>query len=326
MANSHADRDARPAEPVRQAGDAVMRQITSSVTTALDEALPAGLYLVATPIGNLADITLRALTVLARVDVIFCEDTRHSARLLQHYGIDRPTRALHDHNEDVAAKDIIGQLSRGQRVAVISDAGTPLVSDPGFRLTRMAIAEGQPVHVIPGPSALLAGLSLSGLPSDSFLFAGFLPAKQAARRAKLAELSTVPATLVFFESPRRLADLLADMVAVFGDRPAAIGRELTKKFEEIVRGPLSELVANLQGDDLRGECVVLVGQGERPEAQDAVIAKALAEALQSMRLKDAATAVAEQFGVAKSRVYAIGLTLKASTSELGEKARGQKGE
>lgn len=290
---------------------AVVREVTAGIADALGRPLAPGLYLVATPIGNLEDISLRAVSVLARADVIFCEDTRHSARLLQRYGIATPTRPLHEHNEDRVAPDVVGQIQRGQRIAVISDAGTPLVSDPGFRVARAVMAEGLPVHAVPGASALLAGLSLAGLPADTFLFAGFLPAKGPARRSRLSELQSIPATLVFFESPHRLGESLADMAAVLGDRPAAVGRELTKRYEEVARASLNDLAVTYANADVRGECVVLVGRGDVPEASDETIAAALAAALQSMRLKDAAVAVAETLGVPKNRVYAIGLDLKA---------------
>lgn len=304
---------------------AVVREVMAGFEDALSRPLASGLYLVATPIGNLEDISLRALSVLARADVVFCEDTRHSARLLQRYGITTPTRPLHEHNEDRTAPDVVGQIQRGQRIAVISDAGTPLISDPGFRVARSVMAEGLPVHAVPGASALLTGLSLAGLPADTFLFAGFLPAKSPARRTRLSELQTIPATLVFFESPHRLAESLADMAAVLGDRPAAVGRELTKRYEEVARASLNELASTYFGAEVRGECVVLVGRGATPEASDETIADALRGALQSMRLKDAAVAVAETLGVAKNRVYAIGLDLKAQAKNQGNVGSNDRG-
>ena len=272
--------------------------------------LPPGLYLVATPIGNLADITLRALHVLGHCDVIYCEDTRVSARLMQHYGIGAPLKAFHDHNEESEIPRILGQITRGTRVAVVSDAGTPLVSDPGFKLVRACAAEGVPVTSLPGPSALLAGLAASGLPTDQFTFAGFLPPKQAARRARLFQLQSAPGTLVFFEAPQRAAESLADIAHVLGDRAGVVARELTKLHEELARGPLPGLAAQFADRDVKGEIVILAGPAARREATDAEIEASLRAALETMRLKDAAAAVADALGVQKTRVYALGLKVK----------------
>ncbi len=294
-------------------GAAVERLATAAVHELKRQAarpLPPGLYLVATPIGNLADITLRALHVLSHCDVIYCEDTRVSARLMQHYGIGAPLKAFHDHNEEGEIPRVIARIAKGARVAVISDAGTPLISDPGFKLVRACAAEGVAVTSLPGPSALLAGLASSGLPTDQFTFAGFLPPKQAARRARLAELLAVPGTLVFFEAPQRLSDTLADMVHVLGERAGAVGRELTKLHEELTRGTLAEIADHFAGRDVKGEVVILAGPASRQEASESEIADALKSALQSMRLKDAAAAVADALGVQKSRVYALGLKIK----------------
>lgn len=272
--------------------------------------LEPGVYLVATPIGNLADITLRALHVLAHCDVIYCEDTRVSARLMQHYAIGAPLKAFHDHNEEDEIPRIIDRVAKGARVAVVPDAGTPLVSDPGFKLVRACVAGGVPVTSLPGPSALLAGLAASGLPTDQFTFAGFLPPKQSARRARLAGLLGVPGTLVFFEAPQRLSETLADMAHVLGERAGAVGRELTKLHEELARGSLGELAGQFAAREVKGEAVILAGPPLRREAGDEDIAEALKTALDTMRLKDAAAAVADALGVQKSRVYALGLKLK----------------
>ncbi len=206
--------------------------------------LEAALYLVATPIGNLGDITLRALETIAAADVLACEDTRVTRVLLDRYGIRQRPVAYHEHNATEAGPKLIAALEAGKSVALVSDAGTPLVSDPGFRLVEQAQAAGIRVVPIPGPSAVLAALTASGLPSDAFLFAGFLPVKDGQLRTRLSELMAVPATLIFFESPRRVAETLAAMAEVYGDRRAAIGRELTKTFEEMRTGTLAELAAH----------------------------------------------------------------------------------
>ena len=202
--------------------------------------LAPGLYVVSTPIGNLGDMTLRAIAVLARADAVLCEDTRHSRTLLSHFGIGTPARPYHEHNAAKERPRVLAELAAGQRIALISDAGTPLVSDPGWKLVREALDAGHRVEALPGASATLAALSVGGLPTDAFLFAGFLPPKSAARRTRIAELSAVPATLVFFEAPSRIAEALADLAAVLGPRPAALARELTKLHEEVRRAPLDQ--------------------------------------------------------------------------------------
>jgi len=220
------------------------------------------LYVVATPIGNLDDISLRALKVLSAADVIAAEDTRHSRALLSHHGIDRPLSSLHEHNEEQQAPKLIERLQQGASVALISDAGTPLLSDPGYRLVCLAAAAGIEVAAVPGPSALTAALSVSGLPTDRFVFEGFLPARAAARRKVLQRLSSEPRTLVFFESSHRIAESLADFALVFGaEREAAVCRELTKRFETVLRGTLGDLNQRIIGDDdqRRGEFVLVVG-------------------------------------------------------------------
>lgn len=274
-------------------------------------ALPPGLYLVATPIGNAGDITLRALAVLAAVDVVACEDTRVTGRLLHIHGLDRPLLAYHDHNAERVRPRLLARLAAGERVALVSDAGTPLVSDPGFRLVRACLAENVPVVPVPGASAVLAALTVAGLPTDRFLSTGFLPARAAARRRALAELAAVPATLVFLESPHRLAESLADMAAVLGNREAAVSRELTKRFEETVRGRLAELATRYAGTGPpKGEITVVVGPPAAaavPEA-DAVDAM-LREALAGASVKDAAAAVAAATGLPKRTLYARALAL-----------------
>ena len=224
--------------------------------------MPGSLYLVATPIGNLADITYRAVQVLKDVDLIACEDTRHTQKLLHHYGVTTKTISYHEHNEEARATELIAMMQSGTSVAVVSDAGTPGISDPGYRLVSKAADEGIVVVPIPGPSALLSALIASGLPTDEFLFAGFLPAKTGQRRARLAELRDVSATLVFYEAPHRIVASLQDCVEVLGERKAAIARELTKLHEEVRRGRLSELLEHYSTEQPRGEFVVLIDRNE----------------------------------------------------------------
>jgi 16S rRNA (cytidine1402-2'-O)-methyltransferase len=221
--------------------------------------MPGTLYLVATPIGNLADITHRALQVLNDVDLIACEDTRHTHKLLNHYGLSTKTLSYHEHNEQQRATELIDRLKRGTNIAVVSDAGTPSISDPGFRLVRAAIENDIPIVPIPGPSALITALIAAGLPTDEFFFAGFLPARANARRTRLSELQSVPGTLIFYEAPHRLAEALKDAYEILGEREAVVARELTKLHEEIRRGRLSELTAAYaEKTDIRGEIVVLI--------------------------------------------------------------------
>lgn len=295
------------AEP---SGPRVIQSVARDMARLLAEDLPAGLYLVATPIGNLTDITLRALSVLQRADIVYCEDTRHSAKLLQHFAIQATTRPLHDHNEDSERGRVLRDLENGKRIALISDAGTPLISDPGFKLVRDCAAAGYAVHSIPGPSSVITAIAASGLPTDAFFFAGFLPPKQAARRARLSDLNSIPGTLIFFEAPQRAADTLADMAELLGARDAVMARELTKLHEEIARGALASLAADVKLRDLKGEIVLVVGPSTAAEATDADISARLQAALQSMSLKDAAKAVADALGVPKTRVYDLGLKIK----------------
>lgn len=221
--------------------------------------MPGTLYLVATPIGNLADITHRALQVLSDVDLIACEDTRHTHKLLNHYGISTKTISYHEHNEQQRAAELIARLKQGTNIAVVSDAGTPSISDPGFRLVRAAIENEIVVVPVPGPSALITALIAAGLPTDEFFFAGFLPSRTSARRIRLTELQSIPGTLIFYEAPHRLAATLADAYEILGEREAVVARELTKLHEEIRRGLLSKLAADYtEKTDIRGEIVVLI--------------------------------------------------------------------
>jgi 16S rRNA (cytidine1402-2'-O)-methyltransferase len=248
--------------------------------------------------------------VLTAADIVYCEDTRHSAKLLQHFGIRAVTRPFHDHNEDTERTRVIAELGQGKRIALISDAGTPLISDPGFKLVRDCVAAGYPVIAIPGPSSVMTALAASGLPTDAFFFAGFLPPKQAARRARLSELRSIPGTLVFFESPQRTAESLADMAEMLGPRDGVMAREMTKLHEDLARGTLADLATEIAARDLKGEVVIVVGPPGKTEVTDADISDRLAAALQTMKLKDAAKAVADALGVSKTRVYDLGLKLK----------------
>lgn len=279
----------------------------------LPTGLPPGLYLVATPIGNARDITLRALDILAAADVIAAEDTRTARKLMEIHGIalgERPLIAYHDHSGETGRAGILKLIRAGKSVAYVSEAGTPLVSDPGYALARDVGAAGFLVTAAPGASAVLAALSLAGLPSDRFLFAGFAPATRAARLKWLEELVHVPATLVIYESPRRVDALLTDLVQTAGgDRPAAIARELTKKFEEVRRGTLAELAAGLEGRSLKGEVVVLVDRGQTRVADETMEA-ALRRALETMSLKDAAATVAEAYGLKRRKVYQAALEME----------------
>jgi 16S rRNA (cytidine1402-2'-O)-methyltransferase len=281
-----------------------------------DSVLPGGLYIIATPIGNIEDITLRALDILKRVDLIACEDTRVSGKLTSYYDIDVPKTPYHDHNADEVRPRLIAKLKEGARIALISDAGMPLVSDPGYKFVAQCAAEGIPMTCVPGASASLAALVLSGLPTDKFMFAGFLPSKSAARRTALAEVKAVPATLVFYETGPRLAESLVDMQAVLGDRPAAVARELTKKFEEVQRGSLSALIKHYQASkEPRGEIAVVIGapvagQGENwsEQAIDALLLEMMDK--EGMSLKDASAFVAAKSGLKKRDVYQQALLLK----------------
>ncbi len=273
--------------------------------------MAAGLYVLATPIGNARDISLRALEVLKSCDVIAAEDTRVTAKLLAIHGISRPLIRYNDHNGKEMRPQILARLERGGAVALVSDAGTPLVSDPGYKLVREAIAAGANVVAIPGPSAVLAALTLSGLPSDRFLFAGFLPSRAGERKTTLEELKTVRATLVFFESAQRLAESLEAMAEVLGDRASAMARELTKLHEEVRRGTLRELAAHYaKAGAPKGEVTLLVGAALEASADDAKVDAALKAALAFMPVKAAAELVAGLTDGSRKALYARALELK----------------
>ncbi|MGH2349104.1 MAG: 16S rRNA (cytidine(1402)-2'-O)-methyltransferase [bacterium] len=253
------------------------------------------LYVVGTPIGNLEDITLRALGVLKDVDVIACEDTRHTRLLLSRHGITTPLVSYHEHNEARRAADLIGRLERGESVALVSDAGMPLLSDPGYPLVTSAVARSIPVVAVPGPSAVTAALAVSGLPTERFLFAGFLPRKGAERRRALDDFSDVPYTLVFFEAPHRIMQTLGDLQAVLGNRRVAVVRELTKRFEEVLRGDLNDVVEHIGERVPRGEFTIVVEGatgGAAPEASGAELREHLALLLRSGVTPSAAAKIA----------------------------------
>jgi 16S rRNA (cytidine1402-2'-O)-methyltransferase len=273
--------------------------------------LAAGLHIVATPIGNLRDISLRALDTLRAVDLIAAEDTRVFAKLASHHGIAVPTVSYSDATQDANEPRLLRALDEGKRVALVSDAGMPLISDPGYRLVRAALAAGHAVTAVPGASAVPMALALSGLPTDRFFFGGFLPTKAGERRRMIAAAAQIPATLVFFEAPHRLAASLADLAELLGDRPAAVARELTKLFEEVRRQSLSDLAAHYADADVKGEIVLVIGPPNDAEAPAAdALDAALREALQSASVKDAAAEVAARFGLRRREVYARALALK----------------
>ncbi len=274
--------------------------------------LVPGLHVVATPIGNLSDITLRALNLLAAADVIACEDRRVTAKLLAAHGIPTPTFSYHEHNADRVRPHLIERLKKGETVALVSDAGTPLISDPGYKLVRDAHAAGVTVRAAPGPSAVLAALVVAGLPTDRFFFQGFLPARTTARRTALAGLATLPATLVMFESARRLGAVLADMADVLGDREATVARELTKLHEEIRRGTLRALADHYRDAGApKGEVVIVVAgcPQDAETVSDAALDAQLEAALARMSVKDAVASVTQATGAPRRRVYARALTL-----------------
>ncbi|MBI5012220.1 MAG: 16S rRNA (cytidine(1402)-2'-O)-methyltransferase [Methylocystis sp.] len=278
------------------------------------ERIEPGLHLVATPIGNLKDVSFRALSTLAAADAVVAEDTRVTKTLLAHYGISTPLIAYHEHNARVIRPHLLARLEAGAKLALVSDAGTPLVSDPGFRLVQEALEKGVHVTTVPGPSAVLAALVVAGLPTDRFFFEGFLPHKSGPRRARLAELAQIPGTLVFFESPRRLVETLADCAAILGKRNAAIARELTKMFESVRRGALDELAATLAEEEPpRGEIVLLVAPPGADAAQTAAadLDAKIEEALAAHSVKDAASVVSAATGQPRRQVYARALELSA---------------
>ena len=274
-------------------------------------ALAGGLYIVATPIGNLKDITLRALETLAAVDLVLCEDTRHSATLLEQYGIRTPRQALHEHNERERVSDILRQLADGRRIALISDAGTPLISDPGYKLVREARDAGVAVFPIPGACAAIAALSAAGAPSDQFHFAGFLPAKPGARMRVLDGLATIDATLIFYETAPRLSASLTVMAEKLGLRRAIVAREITKMHEEFREGLLDELAVAYGEMPPKGEIVIVVFPPEPLEASARAIDAFLVDALKTLSVKEAASAAADALGVPRKEAYARALVLKS---------------
>ncbi len=284
--------------------------------------LAPGLYMVAVPIGNARDITLRALDILREADVLAAEDTRSLRRLLEIHGValgDRTVLAYHDHNGARMRPKLLEALAEGRSVAYASEAGTPMISDPGFDLVRAAREEGLPVTTAPGASAVIAALTIAGLPTDRFLFGGFLPNASGARRKALEELRTVPATLAFYESPKRVGAMLADAAAALGpDRPAAVCRELTKRFEECREGSLSELAEHYEEATPKGEIVVLIGKGDSEDVSDSDLDRSLTEALLTMSVRDAADAVSGMYGVKRRPVYQRAMALVKERAEDGE--------
>jgi len=297
------------ASPPRQEEPALPRYFLSGQAVEVVR-LPPGLHIVATPIGNLSDITLRALAALAGADLIACEDTRVTRKLLDRYGITTPLTPYHDHNAATARPKLLRRLAEGAAVALVSDAGTPLISDPGFKLVRAAHEAGNAVSTLPGASAPLAALAVAGLPTDEFFFAGFLPPKQAARRARIAELARIPATLVLFETGPRLATTLADLAAGLGDREAALCRELTKLHEEVRRGSLVSLAQGCAAGEVRGEIVLVIAPPRAPEQAGADDAETLLrQALARTSLKDAVGEVAAATGLPRRALYQRALAL-----------------
>ncbi len=286
--------------------------------------MPGQLFIVATPIGNLEDITQRALRVLREVDLIACEDTRHTRKLLNRFGIDKPAISYHEHNEQARAERLCALVESGKSIALVSDAGSPLINDPGYRIVKAAIERGLSVVPVPGPAAFVAGLTAAGLPTDQFFFAGFLPARTSARRAKLTELAALRATLIFYEAPHRIATTLKDALAVFGNREAVVARELTKLHEEFVRGRLNELADHFSTTKTaRGEMVLMIS-GEAagtPSAQSQIpttekLVKRASELEQlGMNSKDALKQAARELGIKRAEAYRMMLNQKNRRSK-----------
>jgi len=280
----------------------------------VDEKKTGTLYIVSTPIGNLEDITLRALNILRDVQIIAAEDTRHTQKILQRYNISTAQTSYHDHNKEEKAEILISRLKEGRDIALVSDAGTPGISDPGYYLINRAIEEGIKVTPVPGPTASIAALSISGLPTDAFVFEGFLPAKKTARQKKLRELSTERRTLILFEAPHRLASTLRDIAEVLGDRKIVLTRELTKVFEEVIRGRVSEVIAKIEGRSLKGEMTLLlegaqkeVAAGEVPDLHEYL--KMLIEE-KGLSLKDAVSKASKDLDIPRKRVYKEALSMQ----------------
>jgi len=284
--------------------------------------LAPGLYLIATPIGTARDITLRTLDILASADVIAAEDTRSLRKLLDIHGIslaDRPLVAYHDHNGDRVRPRLIQTLEDGKSVVYASEAGTPMVADPGYDLARAAVAEGHKLISAPGPSAAITALTLAGLPTDHFFFAGFLPNASGRRKTALQEVAQVPGTLIFYESPKRIAAMLRDAALVLGgDRRAAVCRELTKKFEEVLRGTLDDLATICADRTLKGEIVVVIDRAGLPNVDEADLDSALRDALQGLSVRDAADKVSTELGLKRRQVYQRALELDAPNTPKGD--------
>jgi 16S rRNA (cytidine1402-2'-O)-methyltransferase len=271
-----------------------------------EQTKPGTLYVVATPIGNLEDISYRAVRVLKEADLIACEDTRHTAKLLHHYGIDKPTVSYHEHNEAARAEELVTKLIAGLNVAQVSDAGMPGISDPGYRVIKLAIERGVPVVPIPGASAVVTALAASGLPTDSFQFLGFLPAKSGQRRTMLETLRAAEHTTVVYEAPHRIAETMKDIVELLGaERPVVLARELTKVHEEFIRGSAAQVLHRVQEHELKGEITLLVGKGTEQQTAPKDIARRLEELMREQKLEESAAlkVLAKQQGISKSEVY-----------------------
>jgi 16S rRNA (cytidine1402-2'-O)-methyltransferase len=282
------------------------------------EKSPGVLYIVSTPIGNLEDITLRALRVLKEVDLIAAEDTRRTRQLLTHFGIHKPLISYHEHNRRMREKTLLNDLREGKSVALVTDAGTPGISDPGEELVRGAVQEGIPLVSIPGPVALVAALSVSGLPTESFLFYGFLPSKATARRKWLASLKERPETLVFYESPRRLSSLLEDAAQILGERRVVVAREMTKVYEEVYRGTVAEILEQLGKEEVKGEFTVIVeGNTSPPQVESSAVLEGLKRYYEEMgfSMKDSVDRVAEDLGIPRRQVYQESLKWKKESGE-----------
>jgi len=298
--------------------DALGRAAAAQLETLSAKPLVPGLYVVATPIGNLSDITLRALHVLANADTVYCEDTRQTRKLMERYALRPRLKAYHEHNAEKERPRVLEDLSQGGAIALVSDAGTPLVSDPGHKLVRDAREARVAIHAIPGPSAVLTGLVASGLNIDRFFFEGFLPPKSSARRDRIAKLAAIPGALIFYEAPGRLPSTLTDLAAVLGDRPAAVMRELTKLHEEHRVSALPELSDRYSGEKVRGEIVIVVGPpSAAAEVTDAELREGLTRLLDTMSLRDVSRELAQHFDVPRKRVYDIGLGLSRDSGTTG---------
>jgi 16S rRNA (cytidine1402-2'-O)-methyltransferase len=292
----------------------LMLGITRQIEKLANAPLEPGLYLVSTPIGNLADISIRALFVLAAADMAFCEDTRHSRKLFSAYGLRKKLGAYHDYSGEKDRDRIIEALTAGKSVALISDAGTPLIADPGYKLVRDAIQKGIAVFAIPGPSAVMAALVPSGLATDQFFFGGFLPPKDAARLAALESLKAVPGALILYETAARIEGTLEALKNLFPDRTVIIARELTKLHEEFLRGTAESLLETVRERALQGELVLMIGAGSAPPPSEEDIRQALAHALASARLKEAVEEVSKGLGVGRKIVYNLALKMRDETS------------